>query len=102
MKIIKITTVWLFVAVITWALSLILKDEPWIVLSILIWPFVLGAWVKSKRILRNRSRTTLYFLDKFGIKIVVWRKQYRPVHKAMVTHEQIASARKRMIETIKS
>jgi hypothetical protein len=45
-----------------------------------------------------KKRTTKYYLNRFGLKIVVWRKEHRPVYRPRVTNEQIQIARMRMIE----
>jgi len=44
-----------------------------------------------------RKRTTQLYFNLFGIKLVIWRKKYRPIHRPRVTSEQIDRARKNII-----
>lgn len=40
-----------------------------------------------------KKRTTQFYFNRGGIKIVFWKKQYRPKREDLVTEEQIDRAR---------
>lgn len=41
-----------------------------------------------------KARKTKFYFNRFGIKVVIWKKEHRPKHNCCISEEQIDRVRK--------